>query len=89
MLACIIMKTVRIIAHPNSRKPRVEKDLFGDLHIYVSEPPLEGRANEAVIVALAEHFNVAKSLVRLKIGAKSKIKIFEVDPTLTLPHSTK
>ena len=39
---------ITVIAHPNSKKPRVEKDLFGTLHIYVSQPPLEGKANKAV-----------------------------------------
>ncbi|MBI4097943.1 MAG: DUF167 domain-containing protein, partial [Candidatus Levybacteria bacterium] len=39
---------ITIIAHPNSKRPRVEKDLFGGLHVYVSESPLEGRANNAI-----------------------------------------
>jgi len=34
---------ISIIAHPNSKNPRVEKDLMDQLHIYVSAPPLEGK----------------------------------------------
>ena len=67
-----------IIAHPNSKKPRVEKDLFGTLHIYVNQPPLEGKANKAVAEALAEHFNVSKSKVSLIRGEKSKQKVFNI-----------
>lgn len=67
-----------ITAHPNSKKPRIEKDLFGELHVYVSEPPLEGKANIAVIEALAKHFKVRKSLVQLLSGEKSKNKFFEI-----------
>ena len=44
------------IAHPNAKNPRVEKDLLGKLHIYVHEPPLEGKANNAFMEALAKHF---------------------------------
>ena len=51
---------ISIIAHPNSRKPRVEKDLLETLHVYVSAPPLEGKANKAVIEALADYFKVKK-----------------------------
>ncbi len=69
---------ITVSAHPNSRKPRIETDLFGGLHIYVSEPPLESRANLAVIKALSEHFQVPKSNIQLISGHKSKQKIFEI-----------
>ncbi len=70
---------VTITAHPNSKKPRVEKDLFGGLHVYVSAPPLEGKANMAVIESLAEHFKTSKSRINLIRGAKSKTKVFNVE----------
>lgn len=69
---------VSIITHPNSKKPRIEKDLLGSLHIYVSEPPLEGRANKAVLEALAKYFKVKRGNVVLLSGHKSKIKQFEI-----------
>lgn len=69
---------ISVIAHPNSKKPRIEKDLLGTLHAYVSEPPLEGKANYAIIMALAGYFNVKKSQVQLISGSKSKTKIFEI-----------
>ncbi len=69
---------LEIIAHPNSKKPRVEKDLFGKINVYVSEPPLEGKANKAVIEALSEYLNIKKYQINLIGGAKSKQKIFEI-----------
>ena len=69
---------LEITAHPNSKNPRVEKDLFGRLHVYVNEPPLEGRANRAVTDALAKHFKIKKYQINLVSGAKSKQKIFDV-----------
>jgi len=67
-----------IIAHPNSRNPRVEEDLTQTLHVYVREPPLEGKANEAVVEALAKHFKTQKNRVILIRGNKSKSKTFEI-----------
>ena len=64
---------ITITAHPNSKKPRIEKDLFGQLHVYVSQPPLEGRANEAVILALADYFKVKKYQEQLVRGEISKL----------------
>lgn len=69
---------VAIIVHPNAKKERVEKDLFGGLHVYVNQPPLEGKANQATIEALAIYFKVSKSNIKLISGAKSKHKIFEI-----------
>lgn len=69
---------ILIIAHPNSRKPRIEKDLLETIHIYVNEPPLEGKANKAVAETLAEYFKVNKNRVILLSGEKSKNKTFEI-----------
>ncbi len=67
-----------VIAHPNAKKPRIENDLLGTIHVYVSAPPLEGKANRAVIEALATHFNVNRGKVILLNGNKSKNKLFEI-----------
>jgi len=69
---------VSVIAHPNAKKPRIEKDLLETLHIYVHEPPIEGKANNAVTEALAEYFHMKKGNVILVSGEKSKNKIFEI-----------
>lgn len=52
-----------------------EKSLY---IISTKVPPIEGRANEAVIKLIAGYFKVPKSDVKLKTGQKSKIKIFEI-----------
>lgn len=69
---------VSVIVHPNAKRERVEKDLLDNLHVYVNQPPLEGKANKATISALAEYFKVSKSSVKLISGAKSKYKLFEI-----------
>ena len=69
---------VTIIAHPNSKKPRIEEDLLGTLHAYVNAPPLEGRANKAIIRTLAKHFHVNRNCVLFISGTKSKSKTFEI-----------
>ena len=69
---------VEVIAHPRSKKPRIEKDLLGTLHVYVHEPALENKANVAVIFALAKFYNVPISKVVLVKGERSKHKLFEI-----------
>ncbi|MDP4009717.1 MAG: DUF167 domain-containing protein [Candidatus Shapirobacteria bacterium] len=69
---------ILVIVHPNSKNPRVEKDLVEMLHIYVSAPPLEGKANKATIESLAKFLKVKKSKIILIRGEKSKNKVFEI-----------
>lgn len=69
---------ISVIAHPNAKQTRIEKDLLETIHVYVHEPPLEGKANVAVILALAEYFHVKKGQVTLIQGKKSKNKVFEI-----------
>ncbi len=40
---------------------------------------MDGKANLAVIEALAENYDVPKSMVRLISGHTSKTKTFEID----------
>jgi uncharacterized protein (TIGR00251 family) len=67
-----------LIVPPHSKKPRITQDSQEILHVYVSQPPLEGKANQAVIKALAAHFGVAKNRVLLLSGQTSKLKVFEL-----------
>lgn len=52
--------------------------MLGMTHVYVSAPPLEGKANRAVVEALAEHFKTKIGKVILISGEKSKNKVFEL-----------
>lgn len=69
---------IAVIVHPNAKNPRIEIDLLETMHVYVNQPPLEGKANNAVITALADYFKVNKSSVLLVTGVKSKQKLFEI-----------
>jgi len=69
---------ISVIVHPNSKNPRIEKDLMETLHVYVNAPPLEGKANKAVSEALAQFLKIKKNEVILIRGEKSKNKVFEI-----------
>ena len=70
---------VPVIVHPNSKKPRIERDLMEMLHVYVQAPPMEGKANREVVEALAIFVKTKKAKVVLIRGEKSKSKMFEIN----------
>lgn len=47
--------------------------------VYVKEAPVNGKANEAIIEALSEYFDTAKSNIVLLSGASGKQKFFEIN----------
>jgi uncharacterized protein (TIGR00251 family) len=68
---------IQVKVKPNSRTEEVTRE--GDSFIVkVKEPPREGKANQAVIKLLAEHFSVPQSQVRILSGFSSKNKVVEV-----------
>ncbi len=69
---------VRVKVKPNSRTAEVihEGDKFV---VKVKEPPREGRANDAVVKLLAEHFAVPRSCVRIISGFSSREKVVKIE----------
>jgi hypothetical protein len=63
---------------PRARKPGIETAGDGTLVVKVREPAEDGRANDAVIAALAGHFGVAKRAVTIVHGHGSRRKLVEV-----------
>jgi uncharacterized protein len=65
---------------PGAKKTALS-GIYGDgraaqLKIAVHAPPLEGRANDALIAFLAETFGLPKSSVELLSGELSRSKVF-------------
>jgi len=61
-----------------AKEERVEKIGEGNYKVWVKAPPLEGKANQAVIKTLSKYFKVPKSSVAIVFGFKSKKKIIRI-----------
>ena len=66
------------IEEPPQRLLQADERLDDYYTVYVKEPPVEGKANDAVIRVIAEHFDLPRSHVTLISGAVAKIKVFEI-----------
>ena len=74
-----------IHAQPGARRTGIAGLHGGALKIRVAAPPLEDRANAALVAFLAERFGVPQRNVRLTSGAKSREKRFEIDGSAVDP----
>ena len=66
-------------AKPGARVDEVKKVDEQNFVVSVKEPPVQGRANAAIIKALAAYFNIAPSRVRIIVGHTSREKIIAID----------
>ncbi len=54
------------------------KEENGMIKVYLTAPPLENRANEALVDFLAGHFDLKKSAIEIVKGLKSRHKIVNI-----------
>ncbi len=62
--------------------PGAKKNVFqqenGAIKIYLTAPPVDGKANQALIKFLARHYGVRKSEVNIIKGLKSRQKTVRI-----------
>ena len=63
---------------PKARKPSIGGEHDGALKISVTAPPEDGKANAAVIAALAKRIGTSKSNISILRGQTSRVKTIHV-----------
>lgn len=73
--------TLTLHVQPGAKKTEIA-GLHGDaLKIRLAAPPVDGKANAALIAFVADRLDVSKSSIRLVSGQTSRRKILEVAAT--------
>ncbi len=72
---------MRLTVHvkPRSKKPGIEKVSDHEWIVRVREAPVDGRANLAVMAAVAAELGIPKSRVRLLHGESSRQKLLSIE----------
>lgn len=72
------MPIIQIKVIPGAKKNNLKLE-NNQMKVYLTAPPVEGKANEALIEYLAEHYGVRKSMVTIIKGLKSRSKIVSIN----------
>ncbi|MCB1164737.1 MAG: DUF167 domain-containing protein [Leptospiraceae bacterium] len=72
------MRSLRVTVKPNSRSVGVEELSEDQWVVRVREPATEGKANRAVVLAVARHLGVPPSSVTIHRGEKGKEKLLRI-----------
>ena len=71
-------RRLEVRVKPNAKVAGLEEQPDGTWIGRVKAPPVEGKANEALIALVAEHFGVRKAQVTIRIGASGRLKQLEI-----------
>ena len=63
---------------PNAKKTEVVGETEGLLRIKLHAPPVDGKANEALIRYIADAINIPQSCVRITHGFTGRKKLLEI-----------
>ena len=67
-----------IKAKPNAKEERIQKVTETNFVVFVKEPPVQGKANAAIIKALAGYFHVPVGDITIVSGFTSRSKVIEI-----------
>ncbi|MEK6271924.1 MAG: DUF167 domain-containing protein [Actinomycetota bacterium] len=70
---------LRIRLQPRAARNEIAGERGGAVLVRVTEPPLEGRANAALVKLIARRARVAKGRVSIVRGARSRHKLVRVE----------
>ena len=72
------MTTFFLKVKPNAKMGKIVKRDDTHLDVWVREPPIRGRANAAVIKAVAEYMGLPPIQVKIVAGHTARNKIIEI-----------
>lgn len=79
--------TLTLHIQPGAKRNEVAGLHGGALKIRLAAPPVEGRANEALLKFIAESFDVTLRQVELKQGGQSRHKVVVITGSKIEPES--
>jgi uncharacterized protein (TIGR00251 family) len=70
--------TLQIRVKPNARVSELIEEADGSWSARVKAPPVDGRANEALIALVARRFGCPKSAVSIRHGTRGRTKLVTI-----------
>ncbi|KTD02239.1 DUF167 domain-containing protein [Fluoribacter gormanii] len=77
--------TLRLYVQPGAKKTEIVGLHEGELKIRLNTPPIEGRANKALLKYIAEIFKVPIRQITLQRGDKSRHKVLTIIGSMVNP----
>jgi uncharacterized protein (TIGR00251 family) len=70
--------TLNVRVNPRAKRNAVTKAADGSIKVYVTAPPEDGRANEAVVETVADWLGIKRRQVEIVTGATNRNKVVRI-----------
>ncbi len=70
---------IRVKVQAHAKFERVEEQDIDEYKVWVTAPPTDNQANDAVVDILADYFDTSRSKVHIRSGHKSSHKLIEIE----------
>jgi len=74
-----LMRTLMVRVKPGSREDAISQLADGSWEARVKAPPVDGKANAALVALVASHFGLRKAQVSIRSGAGSRLKRVQLE----------
>ncbi len=78
---------LKVYLQPKSSKNEMVGPYRDGIKVKVTAPPIEGKANEALIKFLAKEFKISASSIEILRGHNSREKIMRIGGNVKVRHS--
>ncbi|MCL5411558.1 MAG: DUF167 domain-containing protein [Patescibacteria group bacterium] len=72
------MKTYRVKLSPGSKENKILEEVGDYLKVSIMARPVDGKANQALIELLSDHFNCRRGQIVILKGAASREKLIQL-----------
>jgi uncharacterized protein (TIGR00251 family) len=73
------MKIIQVKVKPSARVSLLEETSDGAWLAQLKSPPVDGKANQELVILFAQYFGCPKSAVSIKSGASGRMKLVKID----------
>jgi len=74
----VAARLIRVKVHPGARRNQVEWDSPDSCRVKLTAPPVDGKANEALVEVLAENLGLRRSRITVLRGLTSRQKTVQI-----------
>jgi len=67
-----------VTVKPNAKKDHIEAVSQGEFVARIKAAPVDGKANDALIKLFADHFDIARSRIKIVSGLSFRKKIVDI-----------
>lgn len=73
------MADIRFVVHPRASSNSITGIKEGAVHIRLHAPPVDGKANEALIAYLSDLLKIRKSAIKIRRGHNARQKTLSIE----------